>query len=153
MFWFFIAAAREFPARRLFLCHKGYKNDKKSRNTRAKINYYLAKRKEGVRQVKVQTSRCGAELCIKLIGDMDEYSAADARRICDKLLDENSSADRVIINLAEVAFMDSTGIGFLIGRYKKAKKMGIPLAVEKPNFAADKVLSLSGIYALIPRAD
>lgn len=72
--------------------------------------------------MKVQTSRCGAELRIKLIGDMDEYSAADARRICDKLLDENSSADRVIINLAEVAFMDSTGIGFLIGRYKKAKK-------------------------------
>ncbi len=103
--------------------------------------------------MKVQTSRCGAELRIKLVGDMDEYSAADARRICDKLLDENPSAQRVVINLAEVAFMDSTGIGFLIGRYKKAKKMGVPLVVEKPNFAADKVLSLSGIYALIPRAD
>ena len=49
--------------------------------------------------------------------------------------------------------MDSTGIGFLIGRYKKANKLSVPLYIEKPNFAADKILNLSGIYTLIPRAE
>ena len=48
--------------------------------------------------------------------------------------------------------MDSTGIGFLIGRYKKAAKLSIPLYVDNPNFAADKILNLSGIYSLIPKA-
>ena len=49
--------------------------------------------------------------------------------------------------------MDSTGIGFLIGRYKKASRLGLPLFVSKPNFAADKILNLSGIYTLIPKAE
>ena len=47
----------------------------------------------------------------------------------------------------------STGIGFLIGRYKKASRLAVPLYIENPNFAADKILNLSGIYSLIPKAE
>ena len=47
----------------------------------------------------------------------------------------------------------STGIGFLIGRYKKAQKLHIPLYVQSPNLAADKILNISGIYKLIPKAE
>lgn len=101
--------------------------------------------------MKVQTARSGTVLRIKLSGEMDEYSAPAVRRACDKLIDENPAARKIIINLADVAFMDSTGIGFLIGRYKKAQRSGMTLMVEQPNFAADKVLSISGIYSLIPR--
>jgi stage II sporulation protein AA (anti-sigma F factor antagonist) len=90
---------------------------------------------------------------IKLIGEMDEYSSAEVRAKCDKLIEKNLSATKIIFNLSEVAFMDSTGIGFLIGRYKKAARMGIPVYVQKPNLAADKILNLSGIYSLIPKAD
>ena len=82
---------------------------------------------------------------------MDECSAHEAREKCDKLIENNSAADKIIINLSDVAFMDSTGIGFLIGRYKKASRLSIPLYVEKPNFAADKILNISGIYSLIPK--
>ncbi len=92
-------------------------------------------------------------LHIILSGEMDECSAQDARAKCDKLIEDNVSASKIIINLAEVAFMDSTGIGFLIGRYKKSSKLSMPLFVEKPNFAADKILNLSGIYSLIPKAE
>lgn len=92
-------------------------------------------------------------LYIKLVGDMDEYSAATVRQKCDKLIDDNLSSKKIVINLSEVAFMDSTGIGFLIGRYKKAARLGIPLFVENPNFAADKILTMSGIYSLIPKAE
>ncbi len=95
----------------------------------------------------------GRNLYISLSGEMDECSAQDARLKCDKLIDNNANANKIIINLAEVAFMDSTGIGFLIGRYKKASRLSVPLYVEKPNFAADKILNLSGIYSLIPKAE
>ncbi len=84
---------------------------------------------------------------------MDECSAQDARAKCDKLIEENLNAKKIIINLSEVAFMDSTGIGFLIGRYKKASKLAMPMYIENPNFAADKILNLSGIYSLIPKAE
>lgn len=92
-------------------------------------------------------------LHIDLKGEMDECSAQDARSKCDRLIEDNLSAKKIVINLSEVAFMDSTGIGFLIGRYKKASRLSLPLYIEKPNFAADKILNLSGIYSLIPRID
>lgn len=90
-------------------------------------------------------------LHLNLSGEMDECSAADARARCDRLIEDNLSANKIVINLSEVAFMDSTGIGFLIGRYKKASRINIPLYIENPNFAADKILNLSGIYSLIPK--
>ncbi len=91
-------------------------------------------------------------LYINLSGEMDECSSQEARERCDKLIEDNINAAKIIINLSEVAFMDSTGIGFLIGRYKKAAKLSVPLYISKPNFAADKILNLSGIYSLIPKA-
>ena len=92
-------------------------------------------------------------LYINLTGEMDECSAQDARAKCDKLIEDNVNAKKIVINLSEVAFMDSTGIGFLIGRYKKASRLAVPLYVGNPNFAADKILNLSGIYSLIPKAE
>lgn len=99
----------------------------------------------------VRYGLAGGSLHIKLIGEMDECSASSVREKCDAIIDGNLSVKSIIINLSEVAFMDSTGIGFLIGRYKRAQRCGMQLMVERPNFAADKVLSVSGIYSLIPR--
>ncbi len=95
----------------------------------------------------------GDALYISLSGEMDEYSAQSVREKCDKLIENNLGVKKIIINLSEVKFMDSTGIGFLIGRYKKAARAGIPVLVQKPNAAADKILNLSGIYTLIPKAE
>lgn len=90
-------------------------------------------------------------LYIFLNGDMDEYSANKTRKEVDDLIDLNTACSKVVINLAKVNFMDSTGIGFLIGRYKKLKRFNIDMFVEKPNFSADKVLNISGVYSLIPK--
>lgn len=92
-------------------------------------------------------------LYISLSGEMDECASQSARVKCDKLIEDNLNVSKIVINLSDVAFMDSTGIGFLIGRYKKAAKLSIPMYVDKPNFAADKILNLSGIYSLIPKAE
>jgi len=92
-------------------------------------------------------------LYINLSGEMDECSAQTARNKCDKLIEDNLGVKKIVINLSDVDFMDSTGIGFLIGRYKKSAKLSIPLYIAKPNFAEDKILNLSGIYSLIPKAE
>ena len=76
-------------------------------------------------------------LYINLSGEMDEYTAQEARAKCDRLIEENANAKKVVINLSEVAFMDSTGIGFLILRYKKASRLAVPLYIENPKTEVD----------------
>ena len=93
----------------------------------------------------------GNTLYIFLNGELDEHSAPEARRMADAAIDEHASCERAVFDLSGVRFMDSTGIGFLVGRYKRLRRYGIPSAVQSVGIAADKVLSMSGVYALIPK--
>ena len=90
-------------------------------------------------------------LYIYLSGELDEHSVSSVRTEADRMIDDNAGRARVVFNLAGVKFMDSTGIGFLIGRYKKLKKYGMDMYLESPNTGADKILELSGIYKIIPK--
>jgi stage II sporulation protein AA (anti-sigma F factor antagonist) len=72
-------------------------------------------------------------LYIALNGEIDEHSAAEARRKADEVIDENVQATSAVFELQRVSFMDSTGIGFLIGRYKKLRRYGIPAYIAQPN--------------------
>lgn len=101
--------------------------------------------------MKLQGSRRGDNLYIYLTGELDEHSVAALRENADRLIDENAGLSRAIFNLAGLRFMDSTGIGFLIGRYKKLKKYGMQMYLEDPETNADKILSLSGLYSLMPK--
>ena len=93
----------------------------------------------------------GDDLYIYLSGELDEHSVSSVRAKADSMIDENAGRARAVFNLAGVKFMDSTGIGFLIGRYKKLKKYGMGMYLENPNTGADKILELSGIYTLMPK--
>ena len=90
-------------------------------------------------------------LYIVMDGEIDEHSAAEARRKADEIIDENTQSERAVFDLQNVSFMDSTGIGFLIGRYKRLTRYGIPMYISNANLPADKILSLSGVYTLIPK--
>ena len=90
-------------------------------------------------------------LYIELVGEIDEHNASHARREADKLADDFCGTKRAVFDLKDVSFMDSTGIGFLIGRYKKFQRYGVPVYVTNPSQSTDKILTVSGVYSLIPR--
>ena len=90
-------------------------------------------------------------LHIRLSGELDEHNATGARREVDLLANEYAYCKSVVFDLRDVSFMDSTGIGFLIGRYKTFQKRGIPVYVSNPTQSTDKILSMSGVYTLIPK--
>ena len=101
--------------------------------------------------MELKGNRQGDELYLYLAGELDEHSVPQIRDRADKLIDENAGLSRAVFNLAGVKFMDSTGIGFLIGRYKKLQRYGMDMYLENPNLGADKILELSGVYSLIPK--
>lgn len=90
-------------------------------------------------------------LYLYFTGELDEHYSKQARERIDALIEKYSSARSVVFNMKGLSFMDSTGIGMLIGRYKKLKNLKIPAYIENPSFSADKVFSASGIYTLIPK--
>ena len=90
-------------------------------------------------------------LYIYLIGELDECSASKTKEAIDNLISEVSGIIKVVFNLQDLAFMDSTGIGMLIGRYKKLKSQRVMVYVENPTPQIEKVLQVSGLYRIMPK--
>jgi stage II sporulation protein AA (anti-sigma F factor antagonist) len=101
--------------------------------------------------MQVSLQQCSDVLRILLDGELDEHSSVAARQYIDGSLQKYPRVNKVVLDLSKVTFMDSTGIGFLIGRYKYFRRFNLPVYIANPNFGADKILSLGGIYALIPK--
>lgn len=68
----------------------------------------------------------------------------------DRLLEEGFFK-QVIIDLSELEFMDSTGIGVMIGRYKKMKEKNIPIFISNPSTHADKIFKMTAMYQIMPK--
>lgn len=89
----------------------------------------------------------------ELSGELDEHSAVMVRNSLDTLLQDltNNRYVEVIFDFSKVGFMDSTGIGVLLGRYNKFKQYPISFYIKNPSVHVDKILSMTGIYKLIPK--
>lgn len=89
-------------------------------------------------------------LSIKLAGELDDAAAPELREKLDRLI-KAGGYDKIIFDFSELMFMDSTGVGLLLGRLKTAKSQMKPAAIFSPSPAVDKVLKVSGIYSIIPK--
>lgn len=88
------------------------------------------------------------ELVLKLQGEIDHHRAESIRKKLDKEILE-SGADKIIFDLSAVTFMDSSGIGVLLGRYKL-------FATRKhflfgANETVDRLLNMAGVYSVMPK--
>ena len=62
----------------------------------------------------------------ELYGELDEYSAEYVRiSLDDQLITNCKNKTKLILDFSNVSFMDSTGIGILLGRYNKFSKNNI----------------------------
>lgn len=99
----------------------------------------------------VKYKNCDDNLYIFLYGELDEYSAPDVKRQLEKITFLHSLPKSVVFDLSGVSFMDSTGIGMFLGRYKTFQKQKIPVYLTGANANVEKVFEISGIYRLMPK--
>lgn len=99
--------------------------------------------------MKVSTKLTGNELHIILDGELDHSVADKIREQIDECI-TNLRPTKVILEMNKLRFMDSTGIGLILGRYKKLRAMHVPMYIESPNAQIDKVIKISGLYSIIP---
>ena len=89
-----------------------------------------------------------SKLYAKIVGEIDHHSAAEIKDSVDsKIISEGVST--LIFDLTNLTFIDSSGIGVIIGRYKLIKSLGGQMYIISSNKSVDKLLALSGIPEII----
>lgn len=101
--------------------------------------------------MEIKYKKTSNELTVYVYGELDECAASKTKDILDKLIYDNINSSKVIFNLSGVSFMDSTGIGLLIGRYKKLKQFSIPSYITGASVSTEKVIELAGLYKIMPK--
>lgn len=91
----------------------------------------------------------GVMMVVTLEGELDQYSASYVKDYLDSLFSD-IKVKQIVFDLSELAFMDSTGIGVFIGRYKKMKQRGVPIYICNPSNHAQRIFDISGLYKIIP---
>ena len=91
----------------------------------------------------VNTKEIEDRLVAEIKGEIDNHSAAFIRTNIDDAY-INSKCIHVILDFAEVTFMDSSGIGLIMGRYKKLKPSG-KIYIKNSNNEIKRILKISGI--------
>jgi stage II sporulation protein AA (anti-sigma F factor antagonist) len=85
-------------------------------------------------------------------GELDYHAAERLRTQIDAAF-EKSSCRHILLNMADVSFMDSSGIGMVIGRYKKAEMRGGKLVLASMSEGVEKLFNLSGLSKIVTRAE
>ena len=98
--------------------------------------------------MEIRFANRGSTLIASFSGELDHHFAEYARnKIEGELL--KATTRNVIFDLSGLSFMDSSGIGVLVGRYANIKKLGGWAAIICKNQKIRRILELSGIMKLM----
>ena len=88
-------------------------------------------------------------LVLKIVDEIDEYTAQKIRREADYEI-KRYMPRKVVFDFDSVTFMDSAGIGLVLGRYKFVNILGGKLEVANLTQSVKKIFEMSGLLRLIP---
>lgn len=90
----------------------------------------------------------GGNLLVKLRGELDHPAANSFRSKIQPLLEEGK-IDNLVINMEGLNFIDSSGIGVILGRYNYLQKKGGKVKVCKLEPQVKKVFDATGLFSII----
>ena len=94
-------------------------------------------------------TRQDAVLEVRLHGEIDHHGAAGLRADLDRVLREERPAG-LVLDLSEVDFMDSSGLGLILGRLNLMQELGGEMRLRAPGERVGRILRLAGLERLLP---
>ena len=88
-------------------------------------------------------------LIVKIPKEVDHYFTDEVREEVDRRV-QTEDIKVLEFDFGETEFMDSSGIGFLMGRYKLMKALGGEVVITHAGERIRKILMLSGVHKIIP---
>ena len=92
--------------------------------------------------------REGGRLCVALSGEIDHCAAEGLRQELERLL-EDRSISVLTLDFAQVSFMDSSGVGMIIGRYKTMAARGGRVVACGLHPPMDRLFRMAGLHRII----
>jgi anti-sigma B factor antagonist len=89
-----------------------------------------------------------SEVVVAVIGELDAASVADWRDRLDALIERNDSD--VLVELGEVTFIDSSGLGLLVGVHKRALQQGCALQFTRPPDQCWRAFTITALDEVLP---
>lgn len=85
----------------------------------------------------------------RLYGELDLNTAGPVRDTLDQAVADSHTLG-LVLNLSGVTFMDSTGLGVILGRFRRLKERGGQMVIVGASPQVKPVLELSGILRIMP---
>lgn len=104
--------------------------------------------KERMKKLDVGFKTVDNALVIKIQGEIDSKSATHLRRKIDIEYD-CANVRNMVFDLKDVSFMDSSGIGLIIGRYKRVSALGGTIKIKGANKTVRRIIELSGLGRIV----
>ncbi|MEG2381262.1 MAG: anti-sigma F factor antagonist [Oscillospiraceae bacterium] len=98
--------------------------------------------------MEINLETIGSTLVVKLGGEIDQHWASELKSEIDREINLRN-INNLIFDFAKVTFMDSSGIGVIIGRYKQIHARGGTTMIVRTQPQVDKILELSGVKKLL----
>ena len=93
--------------------------------------------------------RCeDGDLVARLCGELDHHGAVAVRTLIDAQIRE-CQPRRTVIELSGLDFMDSSGLGLIMGRLALMQSIGGELCVREPNERVRKIFCLAGLERMV----
>ena len=89
-------------------------------------------------------------LIIRLSGELDHRQASHICSEIDALISD-ALPKRLVFDLTGLSFMDSSGIGLILGRYKRMKRRGGSVAVTGVSRRMNQIFEMSGLYQVVEK--
>ena len=102
--------------------------------------------------MQIKFSNRGTTLIVSIVGELDHHTAEYARQKIDNEITKSTTRN-VLFDMSKLGFMDSSGIGIIMGRYKNIRKLNGNAAVVNANSHVRRILEMSGILKLMPFYD
>ncbi len=101
--------------------------------------------------MEINAVRRGPRVIVHLSGELDHHSAVRVRGALDLML-RDVTVREMLLDMRDVTFMDSAGLGVVLGRYKTISARGGKMIVSGMRTSIDRIFRMSGLYALVERA-
>lgn len=93
---------------------------------------------------------CRNCLIVYVTQDLDHHAVKYLRERSDRLI-EAGDVKHIVFDFKDVNFMDSSGIGLIMGRYKKVMFLGGRAIVTNVGNIVDRIFKISGLYKIIEK--